>query len=191
MSVSSACHHYVITCLHSAAADASAYRGGVAAGAELLTDDAARRTRQVVGAAVALLALVVGGGAALRSTLPPPPLAVALSDLTGSALDGESFVRLDLSLRLSGVDALADGELTVAGTTASGLRLVRDGDDRARVRVDLTPDCAQVDAGATGGELTLRLQDADGDPRSLLVDVPADGPLERLLRYRCRTGRRL
>ena len=163
----------------------------MAAGAELLTDDAARRTRQVVGAGAVLLALVVGGGAALRSTLPPPPLGVSLADLTGSALDGESFVRLDLSLRLSGVDALDDGELTVAGTTSSGLRLVRDDDERARVQVDVTPDCAQVDAGATGGELVLRLEDAAGDPRSLLVDVPADGPLERLLRYRCRTVSRL
>lgn len=163
----------------------------MAAGAELLTDDAARRTRQVVGAGAALLVLVVAGGAALRSTLPPPPLGVALSGLTGSALDGESFVRLDLSLRLSGVDALGDSELTVAGTTSRGLRLVRDDRDRARLQVDVTPDCGQVEAGATGGQLVLRVEDSAGDPRSLVVDVPADGPLDRLLRYRCRTGRRL
>ena len=127
-------------------------------------------------------------GTALRATLPPPPLDVRVADLAGSALDGESFVRLHLQLQGSGVDALGDARLTYGGTSGRGLHPASfDGSDRMTVQVDLTPDCALAGASAPAS-LDLEVRDAEGRDRLLRVGVPDGTPLERLVRYRCRTA---
>ncbi|CAA9341518.1 MAG: hypothetical protein AVDCRST_MAG07-2398 [uncultured Frankineae bacterium] len=155
--------------------------------ADELVDDAAERSRRLGALAVGLLVLVLGGGAALRSTLPPPPLAVDLADLSGSTLAGDSFVRVNLSLRASGARDVGDARLTMAGATSRGQHPSRfDGDGRMTVQVDLTPACARLADGIGPGRLDLSLHDAQGRARQVRVAVPAEGSLDRLLRYRCR-----
>ena len=154
---------------------------------ELLEDDAPSRARWVAAVALVLLVALVGGGAALRSSLPPPPLEVRVAELAGSALDGESFVRLHVLLQGSGVDSLGDARLTYAGTSGRGLHPVAfDGNGRMTVQVDLTPACPPA-VGAPAS-LDLSVRDDDGRDRQLRVDVPEGTPLERLVRYRCRTA---
>ena len=156
---------------------------------ELLVDDASDRTRRVAVAGVVLLLGLAAGGAALRSTLPPEPLDVALASVSGTALQGESFVRLQLKLRSSGAQALGGAALTVAGTTQSGSHPPAfDGDGRLTVQVDVTPACEAVAAGVGTGQLDLEVRDDAGELRALRLDVPSAGRLERLLRYRCRTA---
>lgn len=158
----------------------------MAQGAELLDDGAHGRPRRVVAAGAALLAVLVAAGAALRSTLPPPPLQVALASLDGSALDGDSFVRLQVQLRGQGVRGLGDVQLTVAGVTERGLHPdVFDDDGRMTVQVDVTPACPEVAGGVRPGSLDLQVRDVDGALRRLQLPVPTRGSLERLLRYRC------
>ena len=155
--------------------------------ADELLDDADERTRRLAALGAGLLLVVLAGGAALRSALPPAPPSVGLAGLSGSALDGESFVRLNLSLRAEGVRQLGDARLTVAGATARGQHPPAfDRRGRMTLQVDVTPACADVAAGATSGRLDLALRDEQGRSRQVRLDVPADGPLERLLRYRCR-----
>lgn len=156
--------------------------------ADELADDGGDRVRRLAAVAAALLLALLAGGAALRSTLPPAPLSVGLAGLSGSALEGESFVRLNLSLQARGVRDLGEARLTVAGASSRGQRLSAvDAEGRTTLQVDVTPACAQVAAGHTSGELELSLRDEQGQPRRVRLSVPADGPLERLLRYRCRT----
>jgi hypothetical protein len=155
--------------------------------ADELVDDAAERGRRLWLLAGSLLAGVLVGGAVLRSTLPPPPLAVSLADLSGSALDGDSFVRINLSLHAQGVRDLGDAHLTVAGASQRGQHPTRfDGDGRLTLQVDVTPACADIAQDIDAGVLELSLHDAQGRPRQVQLAVPAEGQLERLLRYRCR-----
>ena len=154
--------------------------------ADELVDDAAQRSRRLGALAVGLLVLLVAGGAVLRSTLPPPPLAVDLAGLSGSTLDGDSFVRLNLALQTTGARELGDARLTIAGATQLGQHPTRfDGDGRMTLQVDVTPTCTQVAEGVGAGRLDLSLQDAQGRARQVRLEVPAQGSLERLLRYRC------
>lgn len=153
--------------------------------ADVLVDDAARRSRRLAAIGGALLLAVVAGAAALRSTLPPPPLELRLAGVTGTALQGEGFVRLNLTLEQSGVRELQEAVLTVAGTSERGLRPTTVGDDSMTVQIDVSPPCASLRPGLPPGVLDLRLRDAAGDLRQVSVDVPADAELERLLRYRC------
>ena len=133
------------------------------------------------------LLLVLAGGALLRSTLPPPPLAVDLAELSGSTLDGDSFVRLNLSLEATGARDLGDARLTIAGATQRGQHPARfDGDGRMTLQVDVTLTCAQVAAGVQTGVLDLSLHDQEGRAREVRLEVPAEGSLQRLLRYPCR-----
>ena len=176
-------HSCILTCKQGL--DKSAYGEQVA---DELLDDADERIPpdDALGAGPLLL-VVLAGGAALRSALPPAPPSVGLAGLSGSALDGESFVRLNLSLRAEGVRQLGDAHLTVAGATARGQHPPAfDRRGRMTLQVDVTPACADVAAGATSGRLDLALRDEQGRSRQVRLDVPADGPLERLLRYRCR-----
>lgn len=154
--------------------------------ADELVDDATDRARRLAATAAGLLLVVLLGATALRSTLPPPPVTVDLAGVSGSALDGESFVRLHLSLRSDGVSDLGTAQLTVAGATQRGQHLSDDGQGHLRLQVDVTPVCADVAAGRTAGQLDLDLRDELGRTRQVRLAVPADGPLDRLLRYRCR-----
>ena len=155
--------------------------------ADELVDDAAERVRLLGALGVGLLLLVLAGGAVLRSALPPPPLAVSVADLSGSTLDGDSFVRLNLSLQASGARDLDGASLTIAGSTQRGQHPTRfDGDGRVTVQVDVTPACASIVGGVGAGTLDLSLHDAQGRARQVRLEIPAEGSLERLLRYRCR-----
>ena len=160
----------------------AAYRRAVT---DVLVDDAGRRWRSsaAVGGAV-LLALVVGA-AALRGTLPPPPLELRLEGVTGTALQGESFVRLNVALEQSGVRDLEEAVLTVAGSRERGLRPTTVGDGRMTVQIDVSPPCASLVPDLAPGVLALRLHDDAGELRQVTVAIPADEQLERLLRYRC------
>ncbi len=153
--------------------------------ADVLVDDAPRRLRRLGAVGGGLLLAVVAGGAALRSTLPPPPLEIRLAGMSGTALRGESFIRLHVTLEESGARNLEDAVLTVAGTTQRGQHPTAFEDGRMTVQVDITPVCASLQQDLTPGVLELRLQDASGDARQVQVDIPADAQLERLLRYRC------
>jgi hypothetical protein len=154
--------------------------------ADVLVDDAPRRLRRLGAAGGGLLLALVAGGAALRSTLPPPPLEVRLVGLSGTALQGESFVRFHVTLEETGARDLQDALLTVGGTTQRGQHPTAFDSGRLTVQVDVTPSCAAVRDGVSAGVLDLRLHDASGDARRVQVEVPADAQLERLLRYRCR-----
>jgi hypothetical protein len=153
--------------------------------ADVLVDDAPRRLRRLGMVGGALLVAVVAGGAALRSTLPPPPLEVRVTGVSGTALRGESFVRLHVTLEESGAQQLEDAVLTVAGTTQRGQHGAAFDDGRLTVQVDLTPACASLQQDLAPGVLDLRLLDASGDARRVQLEVPAGDQLERLLRYRC------
>jgi hypothetical protein len=156
-------------------------------GPDLLGDDAGGRTRAVVVVAGLLTLAVVLGGALVRAAAPPVPLAVEVAALDGSALAGDSFVRLHLQLRAQGASTLGDARLTVAGTSQRGVHRGRfDGRGRLTVQVDLTPTCGMVGQGVDGGSLDLGLRDSTGAERELRVPVPPSPRLERLVRYRCR-----
>lgn len=155
--------------------------------ADVLVDDAADRARRLAATGVGLLLVVLVGATILRSTLPPPPVVVDLAGVSGSALDGESFVRLHLLLRSDGVSDLGTAQLTVAGGTHGGQHLTAvDEDGVLRLQVDVTPVCTDVAAGRTAGRLDLELLDERGRSHEVRLAVPAEGPLDRLLRYRCR-----
>lgn len=154
--------------------------------AELLVDDAQDRTRRPLAVGVGLLLAVAAGGAALRSTMPPEPLDIALTSLSGTSLQHESFVRLNLKLHGSGAEALDAAALTVAGTTQSGQYPRRfDRHGRLTVQVDVTPACAAVARGVGSGQLELEARDRAGEVHVLRLHVPSAGRLERLVRYRC------
>lgn len=152
----------------------------------MLVDDAPRRLRRLGALGGALLLALVAGGAALRSRLPPPPLEIRLAGVSGTALRGESFIRLHVTLEQSGARDLEDAVLTIAGTTQRGQHPTAFDGGRMTVQVDLTPMCATLPQDVAGGVLDLRLHDTSGDARQVQVDIPADARLERLLRYRCR-----
>ena len=151
----------------------------------MLVDDAPRRLRRLGAVGGGLLLALVAGGAALRSTLPPPPLEVRVAGLSGTALRGESFIRLHVTLEQSGARDLEDAVLTVAGTTQRGQHPLAFDDGRLTVQVDVTPTCTALADDLPAGVLDLRLHDASGDAREVRLDLPSDGQLERLLRYRC------
>lgn len=154
--------------------------------ADVLVDDAPRRTLRLGVVVGGLLLTLVAGAAALRSTLPPSALDVRLAGLSGTALRGESFVRLHVGLEQSGVRRLEDAVLTVAGSTQRGsYPAAFDDDGRLTVQVDLAPACASVQDDIAAGVLELSVVDESGDGRQVAVRIPADDRLVRLLRYRC------
>ena len=151
---------------------------------DVLVDDAPRQLRRLRVVASGLLVAVLGGAAALRSTLPPPPLEVEVAGFSGTALAGESFVRLHVTLEASGARDLEEAVLSVGGTRQRGQHPTVFIDGRLTVQVDLIPSCSSLQDVA-GGLLDLRLHDASGDARDVRLVLPADAQLERLLRYRC------
>ena len=153
--------------------------------ADVLVDDAPSRTRRLAVVGGALLLALVAGGALLRSTLPPPPVELRLAEVTGTALQGDSFVRLNLRLEQSGVRDLQEAVLTVAGTVERGSRPSTVSDGRMTVQIDVSPPCASLLQSAGPAVLDLRLHDEAGDLRQVAVDVPVDEEFQRLLRYRC------
>ena len=160
----------------------------MAALVEVLRDDAPAAGRRLAVVGAGLLVALVGGGAWLRSTLPPPPLAVSLASVSGTALEGDGFVRVVLELEAEGARSLAEAQLTVAGTTEPGRQLGEFDGGGVKVLVDVTPECAAVAAGGPPAELLLDVRTETGERRRLVLVVPPDGPLERLVQHRCPTS---
>ena len=143
--------------------------------------------RALVAAAVALLLL---GAATVRRDGPPVPLQVRLASLDGSALRGESFVRLQVGLNIEGARQLDGARMLLAGTNALGLSpdgLSPDGltDGEATVQVDLVPPCPQSLQAYVDAVLAVTLVDDAGESREVRLALPDDGPFERLVRFRC------
>jgi hypothetical protein len=153
--------------------------------ADVLVDDAPPRLHRLALVCGGLLVALVAGAGALRSTLPPPPLEVRIAGLSGTALKGESFVRLHVVLEQSGARTLDEAVLSVAGTRQRGQHATTFDDGRLTVQVDVVPACASLLPEVAAGVLDLRVHDASGDARRVRLSLPADGQLERLLRYRC------
>ncbi len=134
--------------------------------------------------AAGVLALTVGVLAVLRDG-PPAPLQVRVESLDGSALRGETFVRLQLDVRTEGAAELGEVRLLLAGVRALGLSPDGLDDGRATVQVDLVPACPRAVTELAAAALEVTVVDDAGRDRTVLVDLPDDGPLERLVRYRC------
>ena len=150
----------------------------------MLVDDGSRRLRRLGPLLGGLLVALVGGAAALRSTLPPPPLAVGVAGVSGTALQGDTFLRLHITREAAGARDLDEAVLSIGGTREPGRHPTAFDDGEMTVQVDLVPSCASLQPLADG-LLDLHLHDASGDAREVQLVLPADEQLERLLRYRC------
>lgn len=138
--------------------------------------------RALLGGAVVLLVL---SGTVLLRDGPPGPLVVRLASLDGSALRGESFVRLQLGVSVDGGSELAEVRLLLAGASALGLSPDGLVDGEATVQVDLVPPCPQAVQEYVDAELEVVVLDEAGRSRTVRLALPDDGPLERLVRFRC------
>lgn len=137
------------------------------------------------GAAVALV-LALTTITAVWAT-GPQPLRVRLARVDGSALRGDSFLRLQLRLQGSGVERLDEVSLRLAGSTSPGSSLRGfDGRGRADVQVDVVPDCPSPDLA--GSSVRVTVTDRQGRPRTTELPLPVDGVVERLVAYRCETA---
>ena len=150
----------------------------------LVAEPSRRVSRRGSTLVLTLLVGAVAAGAVLREG-PAAPLQVSLVSLDGSALQGESFVRLQLGVRADGARALGQVRLLLAGTSAPGLS--PDGLDggRATVQVDVVPTCPLAEQAVGDASLEVGVVDEDGRARTVRLPLPDDGPFERLVRYRC------
>lgn len=139
--------------------------------------------RRALVAGVALLLLL--STALLLRDGPAVPVDVRLSSLDGSALRGESFLRLQLGMQVDGARELGEVRVVLAGTSALGLSPDGLSDGEATVQVDLVPPCPQSLAAYVDAELAVTVVDDAGRSRAVRLALPDDGPFERLVRYRC------
>lgn len=149
-------------------------------------DGTGLRPRAVAAVAAGLVLAIAVGAGVVRSAQPPPPLSVALDQLNGSALSGDSYVRLHVRLHAEGADSLGLARLTLGGATTTGVHPAAFEDGRMTVQVELAPACPTVRGGVGTGLLELEVRDADGQDRTVRLDVPTDDRLDRLVRYPCR-----
>lgn len=134
------------------------------------------------GTAVALL---LAGLAVLR---PPAESGVALRLVghSGSALDGQRFVRLYFAVAAEGGDADVQQIEMVLGDQrqrAAPPGLVRQGSP-AFVLVDVVPRCPQAVRALAAGTLDLTYR-AAGRERVARLPLPVEGSLPRLVARRC------
>lgn len=153
----------------------------------LIAEPRTRLPWRLVAAGVALLVLA-GAASTLRDERPAGRLEVSLEGLDGSALRGEQFVRLNLGVLAEGAAELGEVRLSLSGASVLGQSVDGlDGDGRATVQVDLVPPCPAALEGYVDGTLDVTVVDRAGRSRLVQLDLPDDGPLERLVRYRCTT----
>jgi len=135
------------------------------------------------------VALVVAGTVALR---PPGATGVALRLVghSGSALDGQTFVRVYFSVAASGGDAEVSAVQVVLGDRRQDVVAPgRIGDGRvALVLVDLVPQCPDAVRALPTGTLDVTYR-AGGDERVARLPLPAEGSLPRLVARRCAGAR--
>lgn len=148
---------------------------------DVLGEDRPGRPRALALAGGAVL-LVGLAALALRPGPDRPPAQLRLTGIDGSALLGDSFVRFHVELRGSGIDRIQAVQLTSGASTSLG-QVDRQGDGRTSVQLDLVPDCTGT-LGLVAPQLEVKAR-AAGRDRLLLLDVPTDGAVGRLVRYRC------
>ena len=141
-------------------------------------------SRRVLVAAAVVLLLLLGAVTLLRDG-PPVPLEVRLVSLDGSALRGESFVRLQLGVSVEGARQLGEVRMVLGGTSALGLSPDGLSGGEATVQVDLVPRCPQSLQAYVDAVLAVTLVDDAGESREVRLALPDDGPFERLVRFRC------
>ena len=151
---------------------------------DVLAVEPSGRVSRARAVALGLLLGAVVAGAVLRDE-EPAPLQVSLVSLDGSALRGDSFVRLQLGLRADGARALDQVRLVLADASAPGLSPHGLDQGRATVQVDLVPTCPQAMQAVPDASLEVRVVDTEDRSRTVRLPLPDDGPLERLVRYRC------
>ena len=150
----------------------------------LVAEPSGRVSRRGSTLVLTLLVGAVAAGAVLREG-PPAPLQVSLVSLDGSALKNESFVRLQLGVRVEGARTLGQVRLLLAGTSAPGLSPRGLDGGQATVQVDLVPTCPLAVQAVGDAALEVGVVDEDGRSRTVRLPLPDDGPFERLVRYRC------
>ncbi len=100
-------------------------------------------------------------------------------------------MRLRIRLATVGASGVDGVRLQVAGADSPGQHpRTLDGDGRVTVQIDLTPRCEALAVGTPSsalpdGTLAVRVRDVEGRERAVQLPVPTEGPLERLVRYRC------
>ena len=161
-------------------------------GAEVLDSTApARPARSGVAGWAAggtALALVLAGTVALR---PPGPEGVALRlvEHSGSALDGQTFVRVYFSVAASGGDAEVSAVQMVLGDRRQDVvapARIGDGGE-ALVLVDVVPHCPDALRALPAGTLDVTFS-AEGDEQVAHLPLPVEGSLPRLMARRCADG---
>lgn len=168
-----------------------AYRDDVAdPGAEVLDSTAPARPARAGLAGWAAggtaLALVLAGTVALRPPGPAEGVALRLVEHSGSALDGQTFVRLYFSVAASGGDAEVSAVQVVLGDRRQdvvGPARIGDGGE-ALVLVDLVPQCPDAVRALAAGTLDVTYR-ADGGERVARLPLPVEGSLPRLMARRC------
>lgn len=166
-----------------------AYRRAVTvAGPELLDSTAPPAPRGgatgwVVG--VIAVALLLAGVVALRPT-GESGVALRLVAYSGSALDGQRFVRLYFSVAAYGGDAdVQRVELVLGDQRQRAVPPGRIGDGgEAFLLVDVVPRCPQGVRALPAGTLELTYR-AEGGERVARLPLPVEGSLPRLVARRC------
>jgi hypothetical protein len=138
-----------------------------------------------IAAAVAA-ALVLWGLTAAPSDDSEDDVALALVGHTGSALDGQRFLRFYFSLSASGGDAeIEQVEMLLGGTREDGVapRVIGEG-SATKVLVDVVPDCPRAAVELPVGTLEVTYDGGSGTQVATLP-LPISGSLPRLVIGRC------
>jgi hypothetical protein len=138
------------------------------------------------------LVVLVAGLVGLRPADDGQPVHVRLVEHKGSALHGQSFLRLYFSLTATGGDAeLQEVSMSLGSVRQDGVapRLVDEGGE-ALVLVDVVPSCPDAVQGLPVGTLDVLFR-AGGSDQSVSLPLPLDGSLPRLVQRRCAAGDRV
>jgi hypothetical protein len=138
----------------------------------------------IAGAAAAVLLL--WGLTAGPSDDRQDDVALSLVGHTGSALDGQRFVRFYFSLSASGGDAeIEQVQMLLGGTRENGVapRVIGEGSAK-KVLFDVVPDCPRAAVELPVGTLEVTYDGGSGSQVATLP-LPIRGSLPRLVLGRC------